>query len=291
MGFKQIALALKLQKLSSAINLNITRKFNGKKYIIPVINNIGFDNIFYKPDKFLLKLFDSLKLPSDSTFVDVGINVGQSLLNFVSCKENRYIGFEPNPNCNFYLNKLIHYNKLDNVRIIPVGLSSENSIGKFFITKFIDSSATMIEGLRPGFYDKNKVTYIPLFAFDQLELENLGSISLIKIDVEGGELEVISGMKNSIRKYNPIIICEVLDYHSSEVSEVLQERADKLTSVIKDLEYKIYQIQHSENGKISLFEIEELKLIQWTEKSYDLNDYIFLPRNTLPSTIFRSDAL
>lgn len=288
MGLKDIAISLGLQRASSALNFKVTRKFNNRKFKIPVINNIGFDNVFYEPDNFLIKLFKAIKLPGNLTFVDVGVNVGQSLLNFVSCHNNAYIGFEPNSNCNFYLNKLVYINKLNNVRILPIGLSSHNSIGKFYITKFIDSSATTVEGLRPGFYDENKSpVYIPLFAFDELGIDEIGKIGLVKIDVEGGELEVIKGMKKMINSDKPIIICEVLDFHSFDTSAKLQQRTNELCAEIKDAGYSIYRLHNLGNGKIDVELISEIVLVKWTEKSYNLNDYIFIPNGISPSEILK----
>jgi hypothetical protein len=46
---------------------------------------------------------------------------------------------------------------------------------------------------------------------DYLERHQLGHLDMLKIDVEGGELEVISGAKKSIACLRPMVICEVID--------------------------------------------------------------------------------
>lgn len=48
---------------------------------------------------------------------------------------------------------------------------------------------------------------------DWLEDHNLGRIGLIKIDVEGYELEVLTGSCGTLRRWKPAIICELVEAH------------------------------------------------------------------------------
>src|SRR5919199_1301681 len=45
---------------------------------------------------------------------------------------------------------------------------------------------------------------------DLYKWEKLERLDYLKIDVEGGEQEVLSGARETIRRYRPIIQCEVL---------------------------------------------------------------------------------
>ena len=193
MGIKSIAKFLKLKQLSAKFNFNTSLTLNGKRFIIPVIRNMGMLNLSVKEDWFS-DLLKSLKLPKDTSFIDIGVNVGQTLLTFRSHYDNPYWGFEPNPSCVFYLNTLIKSNKLKNTHIMPVGLSSDSMLAKFYIKNDADSAGTIVKELRPDYYEEKEVNYVPLFAFDSLNLEDMTTISLIKIDVEGAELEVLSGL-------------------------------------------------------------------------------------------------
>ena len=124
----------------------------------------------------------------------------QTLLTFRSLYSNTYWGFEPNPSCVFYLNSLIKTNKFKNVNILPIGLSSENALLKFYLKNEVDSAGTIIQELRPDYYDSEEVNFVPLFSFDNLNFNEIKNISLIKIDVEGAELDVISGLIKTINK-------------------------------------------------------------------------------------------
>jgi hypothetical protein len=49
-----------------------------------------------------------------------------------------------------------------------------------------------------------------------------GRVSLIKIDVEGHELEVLKGAENTIKKYMPTLLIEIFDFENNEVPKYLK---------------------------------------------------------------------
>lgn len=249
---------------------------NSRTFSIPIINNLGLDNI-HAADNWFLRLLKAFKLPAGSSFVDIGVNVGQTLLVYRSYSDNPYWGFEPNPNCVFYLNVLKRNNSLKNVNIIPVGLSNTNDIVNLFSKTDIDSGATIVSELRPAYYDSEEINYVPLFKFDNLELNGLERVGFIKIDVEGGEYEVVSGMMDTINKHRPIIVCEVLDYHSEESRLTMQDRANKLVGLIKMAEYDSFRISGTGN-ELLVEPVETIQLKQWTAQSLNNNDYLFTPK-------------
>jgi hypothetical protein len=46
---------------------------------------------------------------------------------------------------------------------------------------------------------------------DYVALRGISRVDIIKIDVEGGELDVVRGSKRLLNESRPTIICEVLD--------------------------------------------------------------------------------
>lgn len=265
-----------VKDLTRHVNFTGSVTRNDMRFKIPVINNIGLSNFAGDDDGWFLTLVKSMNLPKGSSFIDVGVNVGQSLIAFRSCRDNPYYGFEPSPHCAFYINKLVKANKLRNVHVLPVGLSSDTGILKFYCKAAADSSATMVGELRPGHYSEEDISYVPVFPFDELDLGGISDISFIKIDVEGAELEVLTGLKQTLQKYNPVITCEVLDCHNAKTNlHAFQERASKLVELVKSLNYTIYRIR-SENG-LNFDKIEEIILKQYDSQSQYLNDYLFLP--------------
>lgn len=277
MSIRKVAKALGAKKISSAVNFNTTLNLNNKQFRIPVIHNMGFENAKVKPD-FIFNLFRSVKMSDKGCFLDIGVNVGQTLLKFRSCRDNAYIGFEPNPSCVYYLNNLISANKMKQATIIPVGLSSSNTVASFFQKSDADTAGTMVNDLRPDYYSQDDINYIPVFTLDSLDVLAGRKPELIKIDVEGAESEVLAGMTGVIQEHKPAIICEVLDTHTQENVAIMQPRADKLVATVHSLDYKIYRLDHS-MGSIKHEEVSEIKLRKWVPESEFLNDYVFLPSN------------
>lgn len=66
---------------------------------------------------------------------------------------------------------------------------------------------------------------------------------MIKIDVEGFELEVFKGML-SLLKLRPLIICEILPVYNihKENGRKRWERQSKLQGILKENEYSIFLI-------------------------------------------------
>lgn len=273
MSIKQTA-----KNLVGKFNFTTSVSLNGKQFKVPIIKNMGLLNRALNDDDWFLQLLRSINMPADASFVDIGVNVGQTLLKFRSCSQNQYWGFEPNASCVYYANQLIKANGFTNVSIIPAGLSTENKVAKFYVKNDVDSAGTTVNDLRPGFYDADNVIFVPLFSFDEFNADGMiKNIALIKIDVEGGELEVLQGMQESIGKHKPVIVCEILDSHNDENIPKMQARADKLMNLMHSIKYDAYGISIN-NGKIESTKIDRVIIKKWTAQSWDQNDYLFLPQ-------------
>ncbi|RDB04330.1 FkbM family methyltransferase [Runella aurantiaca] len=266
-----------LKKLSLLNFFNVSKRISYARHKInvPVVGGLGYPNLYLKPN-WLYLLVNELFVSDGQTFVDVGANIGQTLLSVKTAeKQINYIGFEPAISCCYYLKELVRVNNLKNCHIYNFALSDK--LGQIFLERNNDAdpTASIIEELRPQFF-KLKEPIISL-NLDILELD--APINCIKIDIEGAELEALNGMEKLIRKNRPYIICEVLDSFSDEVFEFTQKRAAEVCSFLKALDYSIIQLVQDETTEriISFHEIDTITLIQWNKKSLQLNDYIFFP--------------
>lgn len=68
--------------------------------------------------------------------------------------------------------------------------------------------------------DYTKTKSVPLVSIDSLDLSR---IDLIKIDVEGMETDVLEGAKQSIAKYHPILLIEMIKTDKDKVLQFLNE--------------------------------------------------------------------
>jgi FkbM family methyltransferase len=141
------------------------------------------------------------------TAIDVGANIGMYTV-YLSKLYNTVYSFEPIP---YFANELTAL-KLRNVYVYNIGLAQQNSKLELNIP-----------------YDN--ITGEPLYAWSYFEAEHIersflkkesiivdcktldsyhfNDVDFIKIDVEGYELNVLIGAKDTINKYKPILLIEV----------------------------------------------------------------------------------
>ena len=246
--------------------LNVLQKFNlvstiilnKKPFRIPVLAKMGFLNLWMS-EQWMIELLKIVTPVSSGTFVDVGVNTGQTLLKLKSVSDKiKYVGFEPNPTCIYYVNELIRLNDLRDTELLPVGISAETKVGKlFFYDKSIsDSSASVIEDFRPG--EKiERSEYVPLYDMSIIQQTlGLDSAGIIKIDVEGGELEVLMSFESLIVTSKPIILMEILPVYKAENNRRLQ-RQNKIEQLFGSWGYSIYRVNKQNEQLISVDEIKE----------------------------------
>ena len=209
-------------------------------------------------------------------FIDVGVNIGQTLLKLRSVSsEIDYVGFEPNPLCVKYVHELIKENDFNNTLIIPSGISVKNEIGvlNFFSRSDIDSAASVVSDFRPD-HKIFKKEFVTLFNIDSLNnIINLDSISILKIDVEGAELEVLNSFKIEIEEKNPIILIEILPaYNKQNISRI--ERQNKIQNMLQNIGYLIFRVVKQDETLIGFQEISKIGIHS------NLNDceYVMVPK-------------
>jgi len=261
--------------LFNYLRLNVKIEYNHRHFKIPVCKGMGFENLILSVDWLdeLLQIFQS---NDSTTFIDVGVNQGQTLLKYKAANFNtKYIGFEPNPVCVDYVNKLIEKNSFTDCKVYNKALNDKDTHLKLLLEYNYDSRASIIENQRPGFF-KNSIIVDAICYDEHFSNENIG---IVKIDVEGAELEVIKGMQQSIAQYKPIIICEILDSHSEEVLEFTSSRAKSVFQLLQGLNYMAYKIKVSQNDNCILeLELQENIVVKlWSKESAFNNDYLFIP--------------
>ncbi len=260
------------------LNLNGVLTLNKKNFKIPIIENMGYANLFMT-EPWMIDLLKIILPIDDKTFVDVGVNTGQTMLKLRSVDADiNYLGVEPNSNCVYYSNRLIEENNFKNTTILPVGISEENELGVlcFFHTSKTDSSASMITDFRANQKIERK-EYIPLFNLESLKKEiNHELISVLKIDVEGAELEVIKSFKQAIEKSKPIILIEILPVYDAGNGDRM-ERQNEIQNILFDLSYSIFRVKKTDDLLIDLDKIQDIGI------HGDINgsEYIMVPDNKI----------
>lgn len=138
-------------------------------------------------------------LDENSTYLDIGTNIGYHALGIYQRTKCKVIGFEPHPN---------HFAVATyNTQHLPITLYNAAVSSKKGTLTLADFD---IES--PGNYGEVKAQdegfEVNTITIDSLKLPE---VTLMKIDVEGHELSVLKGCKKTIERCRPVIFFEAND--------------------------------------------------------------------------------
>jgi FkbM family methyltransferase len=146
--------------------------------------------------------------------VDIGANRGQSAIRILKLKPKfKVMAFEPNRRCLPFL-KMVKLMHAGSFHYELCGLS-DMSGNKTYYEPQVNSIAVAAEGTfclqnlepelaeRIGNYKVRERTF-PVRTLDEMNLSPL----FVKIDVQGGELEVLRGARRTISRCRPVVVVE-----------------------------------------------------------------------------------
>ena len=257
-------------------------KYENKKFIIPIHQGIGSFHFF--PD-FTLWMKNCLKvninIHKNKPVIDCGANIGQFMLNLKSLDDKMiYYGFEPNPTCIYYIYELIRHNNFKETYLFSYALSDENKISYLHSNTRISGTSSF---LKEGTTFKEKFSTNVTCLQGDFFLENIQKIDagLIKIDVEGFELEVLSGLKNYLSHHSPLLVVEILI--EKNINEYKKNRIKKLYELMSNLKYLVFTPNKYNKPKL-LKNVNELL-------SEEINDFLFVKENLADKIIAEFDKL
>lgn len=177
---------------------------NGLSYILPInwfeISVFSFKlGLIYLENKYLNYL-------KDKDIIDVGAFVGDSSVVLSEYTNKKVIAIEPNKGNYEFLKKTISLNMLqDRVDAFNVVLDKE----KRKVSIFDHGAGSRIVEL------KNKSDQVLISStLDELVRGKYQKVGLIKMDVEGYELNILLGSKSVIEHDRPVLLISI--YHSGE---------------------------------------------------------------------------
>jgi FkbM family methyltransferase len=218
-------------------------------------------------------------------FIDVGANVGQTLLDFFATgSAGRYFGFEPFPNSFASLSTLVRENAFEHCVILPIGLSDASSVTTLYsdIGANTDSGATLIRQLRRTRRLVANAVYCCRFDDLRGDLE-IDSIGLIKIDVEGAELKVLQGMEATMREMRVPLLCEILYADAHADMGEYAAAVDALRGHLERLHYAAYRVEKDSGGRlVGLSEAPVFPVQVWTAENAAECDYLLVPIESAP---------
>jgi len=162
---------------------------------------------------------------SGGAFIDVGANIGRYTVGLAENFDKVY-AFEPVRETFVTLEKNIHLNGLENVTAIQIGLwncsdEKEISIG---IHKGLSSIVISLP--------HSQTQKIVVDTCDSIaESLDIHDVSLVKIDAEGAEVEIIDGMEKLLLRDSPRVIVEVKSMNRKKVPMMLKRLGYTLIEV------------------------------------------------------------
>ncbi len=142
-------------------------------------------------------------LKPNSVILDVGANIGATSAIFSVLVENAQIySLEPGPKNFEFLQTNMRENGFKNVKSFMLGAGEKKEE-----LLFHENSAW-------GYFDNNRESgafssRVPVVTLDEfVEIERIEQVDFVKIDVEGFEPQVLEGMKEVIKRFNPKIMFE-----------------------------------------------------------------------------------
>jgi len=141
--------------------------------------------------------------------IDVGANVGHYTVKLSELvgSAGRVISFEPIPTTFTLLSENVLHCEHSNITLVNAAASDNTSLVGMSIPDFSSGRRNYYRAsICPETSNTN--TVVMSFPIDNLQLEH--RISLIKIDAEGHEPEVLRGAKDLIERDRPILIIEAI---------------------------------------------------------------------------------
>ena len=191
-------------------------KFKGAQIITPWVPMVRVQlRSFFLNDEYRFELRDN------PVIIDAGSNIGIGLIYFNHVyKNSKLISLEADKNIfENYLKKNVNSFNLNNVTLINKALYSSEGDLKFNAT-----------GLDDGAVSETGNVIVESITLDSL-IKTYGEIDLLKIDIEGAELEVLKSSK-LLQKVQNIYIEMEMSHH--------QDYEDEILKILKDNSFSYY---------------------------------------------------
>ena len=203
------------------------------------------------------------------TFMDIGAHHG--IYTMVAAKrlagDGAVVSFEPSEREGRRLRLHLHMNRMNWVRAEALAIGAVTSRQEFFQVVDGDSSRG---GLKPpASSDRVQATSVESIRLDDyVSRAALKRLDIVKLDVEGAELDVLAGAPNVLEKFRPLFICEVLDVATHAWKYEARE------IVLKFQSYGFNWFEFRPDGSIAPHQIRE--------RYPDVRNYLAVPSERCP---------
>jgi FkbM family methyltransferase len=194
----------------------------------------------------LLSVFRTYVRPGD-VVIDVGAHIGyfSLVLGSLVGPTGHVYSFEPDPRALKFLNESVSASGMDWLSVLPIALAAGSGSLDFYLATGLGSSTAV----RCDHVNVAQRTVVLKESLDRLLRDGTvsGAVRLVKIDIEGFEVEAIRGMVKLLRSSRPVMVVEVND----QMLNAQGESASNLFELLRSLDYKIEALEKPRRGKYS----------------------------------------
>ena len=224
-----------------------------KLWIDPV-NDDGVERSLYYTGSYETGTLAFIKnnLKKGDCFVDVGANIG--LMSIVASKvvgsQGKIFSFEPHPNTVKILRFNVNLNSINNIEVLEKGVSSRSGEAKIYDRWDVNRGGASLLSSS----SKQKSHDIQIVSLDEV-FENI-DVNMLKIDIEGFELEALKGAENLLSSQTP----PILIVECTEETEHKNYSREALYSYLKETnrKYRFYKLKGSKSRKSKLVEVNSI---------------------------------
>ena len=221
--------------------------FKNKRYKVLASPGNLIETHIYAHGAWELRLLDFIydylqdSIDKKTVMLDIGANIGATTIPLARCFPSvEFVAIEANSAIANRLAKNCKLNSLSNVAILnKIATSEKNPPEMTFYAQPISDVNTGLSSVRKNFDLKNfEATKVGTITVDSLVKNLNGTVKIIKIDVQGEELNVLQSSIDTLRKFKPIVIFEFEEEYLSDSEKTTSK--GELTNLFGQLDYSLY---------------------------------------------------
>ena len=197
--------------------------------------------------------------------IDIGANFGWYTCLFASLggENNNIFSIEPSPDNLFFLKENINKNKLKNISLIESAVGEKNSSLPLYFANSKNPGAHSLIKDTPQQNSKTKYLKVKVNTLDSL-FEDIEIIHLMKIDIEGFEINALKGGLETLKKVQNLLI-----EFSPHLWEDSYNDAKNFFTILSDIGFKPHILEFESLKELNKSDID---LILEVLKNRDFND-------------------
>ena len=158
-------------------------------------------------------------LEHDGIFLDIGAHIGYYSLYMLPLVKAIY-AFEPDPRARAWLTS--NLSPYPNAFVVPVAVGERSGRASYVLSRNPDTSH-----LSSNCTSEENVVEVDVVTVDEFVTRHNLRVTAIKIDVEGFDIAVVAGARQTLRSQAPLVLTEA-------------KPEEKLFELISDLDYRVF---------------------------------------------------